>query len=39
MLGVSRKTVRCYLRRDGLPRYTREAQPSKLNPYKRYFDE
>jgi hypothetical protein len=34
MLGVSRKTVRCYLRRDGLPRYTR-----KLNPYKRYFDE
>ena len=27
-----RKTIRCYLRRDGLPRYTREAQPSKAQP-------
>jgi transposase len=34
MLDVSRNTVRRYLRVDGLPRYEREARPSKLDPYQ-----
>ena len=37
MLDLSRNTVRRYLRRDGLPRYQRDAQPSKLDPYKEYL--
>jgi transposase len=32
MLEVSRNTVRRYLRSGGLPRYAREARPSKLDP-------
>jgi transposase len=36
-LNLSRNTVRRYLRRGGLPRYQREAQPSKLDPYKEYL--
>src|SRR5258708_24387640 len=39
MLDVSRNTVRRYLRGEGLPRYTREARPSKLDPYKHYIGE
>ena len=39
MLDVSRNTVRRYLRSEGLPRYQREARPSKLDPYKPYIDE
>ena len=39
MLDVSRNTVRRYLRVDGLPRYAREARPSKLDPYKHYIEE
>ena len=39
MLDVSRNTVRRYLRGEGLPRYEREARPSKLDPYKHYIDE
>ena len=39
MLDVSRNTVRRYLRAEGLPRYEREARPSKLDPYKHYLDE
>ena len=39
MLDVSRNTVRRYLRSEGLPRYEREARPSKLDPYKQYIDE
>ena len=39
MLGVSRNTVRRYLRSKGWPRYEREARPSKLDPFKRYIDE
>ena len=39
MLAVSRNTVRRYLRSEGLPRYAREARPSKLDPYKNYLDE
>ena len=39
MLDVSRNTVRRYLRGQGLPRYEREARPSKLDPYKHYIDE
>jgi hypothetical protein len=35
MLEVSRNTARRYLRDEGLPRYEREARPSKLDPYKR----
>jgi transposase len=38
-LDVSRNTVRRYLRGEGLPRYEREARPSKLDPYKQYIDE
>ena len=34
MLGVSRNTVRRCLRSVGLPRYEREARPSKLDPFK-----
>jgi transposase len=37
-LGVSRNTVRRYLRTEGMPRYEREARPSKLDPYKNYLD-
>ena len=36
---MSRNTVRRYLRAQGLPRYEREARPSKLDPYKQYIDE
>lgn len=39
MLAVSRNTVRRYLRSEGLPRYVREARPSKLEPYRNYLDE
>ena len=39
MLEVSRNTVRRYLRVEGLPRYEREARPSKLDPFKRYLEE
>jgi len=39
MLDVSRNTVRRYLRGQGLPRYEREARPSKLDPYKHYIEE
>jgi transposase len=39
MLAVSRNTVRRYLRTEGLPRYEREARPSKLDRYKNYVDE
>ena len=39
MLDVSRNTVRRYLRGEGLPRYKREARPSKLDHYKHYIDE
>lgn len=39
MLDVSRNTVRRYVRGEGLPRYEREARPSKLDPYKNYIDE
>jgi transposase len=31
--------VRRYLRSEGLPRYEREARPSKLDPFKQYIDE
>jgi transposase len=39
MLNVSRNTVRRYLRGEGLPRYEREARPSKLDAYKHYIAE
>jgi transposase len=39
MLDVSRNTVQRYVRGEGLPRYEREARPSKLDPYKHYIDE
>src|SRR5258708_31508487 len=38
-LDVSRNTVRRYLRVEGLPRYEREARPSKLDPYTDYIEE
>jgi transposase len=38
-LSVSRNTVRRYLRREGLPRYLRQARPSKLDHYKQYIAE
>jgi len=37
MVGVSRNTVRRYLRREGLPRYERKARGSKLDGYKHYL--
>jgi transposase len=39
MLGLSRNTVRRYLRSEGLPQYEREARPGKLEPYKPYIAE
>jgi transposase len=39
LLQVSRNTVRRYLRVEGMPRYEREARPSKLDPYKDYIEE
>jgi transposase len=39
MLGVSRNTVRRDVRSEGLPRYEREARPSKLDDYKQYIAE
>jgi transposase len=36
---LPRNTVRRYLRRNGLPRFEREARPSKLDPFKQYLDE
>src|SRR5215471_14955588 len=39
LLDISRNTVRRYLRSEGLPRYERGAQPSKLDPYKQYIHE
>lgn len=39
MLGMSRNTVRRYLRGEGLPHYEREARPRKLEPYKHYIAE
>jgi transposase len=39
-LDVSRNTVRRYQRRDGLPRYQRQAwRPGKLDAYKHYLAE
>src|SRR5690606_31618456 len=39
-LGLSRNTVRKYLRSDGLPRYAARApRPTKLDPYKDYLQE
>jgi transposase len=38
-LGVSRNTVRHYLRSEGLPRYERDARPGKLDLYKHYLEE
>ena len=38
-LEVSRNTVRRYLRSNRLPRYEREARPSKLDSFKQYIDE
>jgi transposase len=38
-LGVSRNTVRCYLRMQGLPRYRREPRATRLDSYKHYIDE
>jgi len=38
-LGVSRNTVRRYLRSPGLPRYRREPRASKLDAYKQYIAE
>jgi transposase len=38
-LEVSRNTVRRYLRREGLPRYQRQARASKLEAYKHYLEE
>jgi transposase len=32
-------TVRRYLRSEGLPRYERGAQPSKLDRYRHYIEE
>ena len=39
MLNMSRNTVRRYLRSEELPRYEREAHPSKLDLYKQYIQE
>lgn len=37
-LGVSRNTVRRYLRQDGKPRYRRRAaRPTKVDPFKAYL--
>src|SRR5271168_810624 len=38
-LGVSRNTVRRYLRSDWLPRYERGARPGKLDQFKHYITE
>ena len=38
-LGVSRNTVRRYLRSDWLPRYERGARPGKLDQFKHYIAE
>jgi transposase len=38
-LGVSRNTVRRYLRSDGLPHYERGARPGKLDQFKHYIAE
>ena len=38
MLDVSRNRVRSYLRGERLPRYEREARPSKLDPFKHYIE-
>lgn len=38
-LGVSRNTVRRYLRSDWLPHYARGARPGKLDQYKQYIAE
>ena len=38
-LGVSRNTVRRYLRGQKVPRYRREARAGKLDSYKRYLGE
>ena len=39
MLGVSRNTVRRYLRGEGLLHYERDARPGKLEPYQHYIAE
>lgn len=36
-LGISRKTVKATLRRNGPPDYQRQARPSNLDPYKPYL--
>jgi transposase len=38
-LGVSRNTVRRYLRGSGLPGYRREPRATKLDSYKHYLNE
>jgi transposase len=38
-LGVSRNTMRRYLRSPGLPRYQREPRAGKLDSYKQYIAE
>jgi transposase len=38
-LGVSRNTVRRYLRTQRLPHYRREPRATKLDSYKHYIDE
>jgi transposase len=38
-LGVSRNTVRRYLRSDGQPHYERGARPGKLNQFKHFIAE
>ena len=38
-LGVSRNTVRRYLRSDWLPHYERGARPGKLDQFKHYITE
>jgi transposase len=39
VLEVSLNSVRRYLRRKGLPRYQRQARPSKLDANKHYLQE
>jgi len=39
MLEVSRNTVRCYLRAQGLPRYRRERRATKLDDCHQYIIE
>lgn len=38
-LGISRNTVKKYLKHSGKPSYTRSVRPSKLDPYTAYLKE